>query len=50
MALVRVSDEFNCHYVEHDNEYTCSDFNYKNNFTVMHLNVHSIRAKHSQLI
>ena len=50
MSLVRVSNEFNCHYVDIDNEYTCSDFNNKNNFNVIHLNVHSIRGKHSQLI
>ena len=43
-------DESNCHYVDLDNTYTCSDFNNKNNFNVMHLNVHSITAKHSQLI
>ena len=43
-------DEFNCHCVELDNEYTYSDFNNKKNFNVIHLNVHSIREKSSQLI
>ena len=43
-------DEFNCHYVHLDNVYICSDFNNKNNFNVIHLIVHSIRAKHLQLI
>ena len=42
--------EFNCHYVNLDNAHTCSNFNNKNNFNVIHLNVHSTRAKHSQLI
>ena len=28
----------------------CSDFDNKNNFNVIHLNVHSIRAKWSELI
>ena len=43
-------EELNCHYVDLDNAYTCSDFNDKKNFKVIHLNVHSITAKHSQLI
>ena len=43
-------DEFNFYNVDLDNAYTCSDFNNKNNFNVTHLNVHSTRAKHSQLI
>ena len=43
-------EEFNCYYVDLDNEYTCCDFNNMNNFNVIHLNVNSIRAKHSQLI
>ena len=43
-------EEFNCHYVDLDIVYTCSDFNNKNNVNVIHLNVHSIRAKCSQLI
>ena len=43
-------DEINFHYVDLDNAYTCSNFNNKNNFNVIHLNVHSIRAKHSHHI
>ena len=43
-------DEFNYHFVDLDNEYTSSDFNNKNDFNVLCLNVHSIRAKHSQLM
>ena len=50
IALVGVSDEFNCHYVNLDNAYTYSNINNKNNFNVIHLNVHSIRAKFSPLI
>ena len=38
-------DEFNCHYVDLDKEYTCSDFNNKNNFKVIPLNIHNIKSK-----
>ena len=43
-------DEFYFHYVDLDNEYICSGFNNKNSFNVTPLNVHNIRAKHSELI
>ena len=43
-------DEFNFHYIDLDNAYTCSYFNSKNKFNVIHLNAHSIRIKFSQLI
>ena len=43
-------DEVICHHVNLDSAYTYSDFNNKNNFNVIHLNVQNIRAKHSQVI
>ena len=41
--------QFNGHYVDLDNAYTCSDCSNKNNLNVIYLNVYSIRAKYSQL-